>query len=60
MQNVQIEERRSTRKCSVGAKSSAQGDKKFKWNKGSDGLRVRPHIGKLSTYENELKESSTI
>jgi hypothetical protein len=58
MQNVQIEERRSTRKYNVGATSSAQGNKMFKWNKGSGGLRAKPHIGKLPAYKNELKRKA--
>ena len=55
MQNVQIEERRSTRKYNVGATSSAQGNKMFKWNKGSGNHRARLHPAKLPTCKKELK-----
>ena len=53
IQNVQFEEKRSTRKGN-GAKSSTQRDKKFKenpnakWNKGSGDFRARPHPAKFS------------
>lgn len=56
IQNVQVEEKRSTRKYS-GAKSSAYRDRKFKektgakWNKGSDDLRTRFHLAKVPTFE---------
>ena len=63
MQNVQFEERRSTRKCFAGAKCSAQGDKTFKGkpavkgNKGSGDFGAGPHPAKLPTCGKELKES---
>lgn len=55
MQDVQVEEKQSTRKC-TGAKSSAQGDRKFKakldtnWNKVIGDFRARSHP-ELSSYE---------
>ena len=60
LKNIQFEEKRRTRKWNVGAKSSAQGDKKFKdakWNKGSGNLRARPYSVKLLKSEKELRES---
>lgn len=55
--------KRSSRKCAVGAKPCAQGDKKLKdkpdanWNKGSGDLKARPHPVKLPACEKELEES---
>lgn len=55
MQDVQVEEKQSTRKY-TGAKSSAQADRKFKakldtnWNKVIGDFRARSHP-ELSFYE---------
>lgn len=59
IQNVQLQKKGSTRKYN-GAKSSAQGDKRFKekpdakWNKGSDNFRARLHPDKPLTSEKEF------
>ena len=62
IQNVQFEEKRSTRRCN-GARTSAQGNKMFKekssakWNKGSGDLRTIPHSANLPILEKELRKS---
>lgn len=62
MQTIQFKEKRGTRKCFVGAKSCAKGDKKLKekpeakGHKGSGDLRAGPHLARLPACGKELKE----
>ena len=63
IQHVWFEEERNAKKCDVGVKFRAQGDKKFflkkkkpqaKRNKWSSVLGKRPHPAKIPTYERNL------
>ena len=62
MQTIKFKKKRGTRKCFVGAKSCAQGDKKFKekpeakGHKGSGDPRAGHHPARLPACEKELKE----
>lgn len=62
-QNVQIKENGSPRKCNVGAKSHAQGNKKVKEKpaakryEGSDDLKTIHKSAKIPSWEEELMKS---
>ena len=50
LQNVQLEEKMSTRKC-----DQIKEKPHTKWNKGSGDLRARAHPAKIPIYKRELK-----
>lgn len=61
IQNVPFEEKRNTRKCNNGDKSSAQEGKfkentDVKWSKRSSDLRARPYPTTLPNCEEKLKK----